>query len=160
MDDRFNKFFLLLHKLEGGYSNHPVDKGGATNYGVTQNTYDAYRANKKLKTQSVKKSTLEEAKKIYFEEYYSKINYIEDEFAHYLIFDLAVNSGVGAAKKCIAAVNNPHDPKEILSYRRNLFNTIVKNNTSQQVFLKGWLSRLRLIEKEFTQDSEQSADKK
>ena len=34
MDERFDKFFLLLHKLEGGYSNHPADKGGATYYGV------------------------------------------------------------------------------------------------------------------------------
>ena len=31
--------------------------------------------------------TPDEAKKIYYEEYYSKVNYIEDEFAHYLVFD-------------------------------------------------------------------------
>lgn len=42
-------FTQILKKtltFEGGWSNHPNDKGGATQFGVTQNTLDAYLAQK------------------------------------------------------------------------------------------------------------------
>ena len=32
-----------LVEREGGYVNHPADRGGPTKYGVTQKTLDAYR---------------------------------------------------------------------------------------------------------------------
>ncbi|WP_274853201.1 glycosyl hydrolase 108 family protein [Sinorhizobium meliloti] len=44
---------VLVH--EGGYVNHPRDPGGATNQGIIQRTYDAYRRSKKLQPRSVQK---------------------------------------------------------------------------------------------------------
>lgn len=142
---RFNKFFDILMKLEGGISDNPNDKGGLTNFGITQLTYNAWTKS----TKSVKNITKEEAKNIYKLNYYKPVNYIENEFAHYLLFDLCVNSGLGKVKACIQEVSNPNDPNAILTWRRQKYNSIVKADPSQQVFLKGWMNRLKLIEKEF-----------
>ena len=38
---------------EGGYVNHPNDPGGATNKGVTQKVYDAWRAKNGLPAREV-----------------------------------------------------------------------------------------------------------
>lgn len=39
---KFEKFVPLLHEKEGKFVNDPDDAGGATNMGVTLNTYTAY----------------------------------------------------------------------------------------------------------------------
>lgn len=147
--ERFLKFLNILLKLEGGAVDNPLDKGGATNLGVTQQTYSLFLSKYNLPSQSVKKITKSQVEDIYFENYYSRVNYIEDEYPHFLVFDLAVNSGPGKAQQCIRDVSNPHDPAAILSFRRQLYNTIVKNNPMQKVFLNGWMNRLKLIQKEF-----------
>ena len=41
-------------RREGGYVNHPADPGGATNKGVTQAVYNAWRKARKQAAQSVK----------------------------------------------------------------------------------------------------------
>ena len=38
----FKKYAPKLLQLEGGYTNHPEDLGGATNKGVTYKTYKEY----------------------------------------------------------------------------------------------------------------------
>lgn len=148
-EPRFYKFLEILLKLEGGVSNHLADKGGLTNLGVTQATYDDYNNKYKNPIRSVKKIQRAEVEQIYLDNYYTTIGYIEEEFPHYLMFDLAVNSGPGRVQQCVREVHNPHDPKEILTWRRQYYNKIVGNNPAQGVFLKGWMNRLKLIEKEF-----------
>ena len=147
--ERFDKFIAILVKLEGGVSDHKLDKGGLTNLGVTQATYDEYRLKLAKSKQTVKKITRSEVDDIYKKNYYDRIGYIEEDYAHFLMFDLAVNSGPGRAKQCVTEVRNPHNAKEILTWRRQYYNKIVASNPSQQVFLKGWMNRLKLIEKEF-----------
>jgi len=44
MFERILKEVILPN--EGGYVNNPNDRGGATNYGITQATYDKYLSNK------------------------------------------------------------------------------------------------------------------
>ena len=39
----FERALTFVLRWEGGYVDHPADPGGATNYGVTQRTYDAWR---------------------------------------------------------------------------------------------------------------------
>lgn len=43
----FKKFIPLLKKLEGGFVDHPTDKGGATNMGVTLKTFREHYGNGK-----------------------------------------------------------------------------------------------------------------
>lgn len=44
-----------LLEEEGGWSNHPADRGGKTMFGITQATYDQWRKQKKRPIQSVRR---------------------------------------------------------------------------------------------------------
>ena len=68
----FELALKFLFPAEGGYSNHKNDKGGATNMGVTQYTYDYDRQRVGLPLQNVIKITKEEVKQIYYYEYWIK----------------------------------------------------------------------------------------
>ena len=46
MLQNFQKALKLVLAHEGGWSDHPEDPGGATNFGVTQRVYDAFRRNR------------------------------------------------------------------------------------------------------------------
>ncbi|MDE4593553.1 glycoside hydrolase family 108 protein [Sinorhizobium meliloti] len=83
---------VLVH--EGGYVNHPRDPGGATNQGIIQRTYDAYRRSKKLQPRSVQKLTAPERDAIYRRQYWDAIK--GDKLpagVDYVVFDGAVNCG-------------------------------------------------------------------
>jgi lysozyme family protein len=93
---------LLVH--EGGYSNHPSDPGGPTNFGITIYDYrkyvkpDAYAAD-------VRAMTVEQAKAIYRSNYWSIMRCDElPAGVDYCIFDYAVNSGTGRAPKVLQRV--------------------------------------------------------
>lgn len=79
---------------EGGYVNNPRDSGGATNAGITQRVYDAYRQRKGVKSQSVRAITPDEVAKIYKRQYWDAVK--ADDLPSgldYAVFDFAVNSG-------------------------------------------------------------------
>src|SRR4029079_11100914 len=101
---------LLVH--EGGYSNHPSDPGGPTNFGITLADYrryikpDATAAD--LRTMSV-----DQAKAIYRKRYWDAQRCDElPAGVDYSIFDYGVNSGVGRSGKVLRRVvglsNNTH----------------------------------------------------
>src|SRR6476661_8579982 len=95
---RPNLSLVLAH--EGGYVNHPKDPGGATNQGVTQKVYDAYRAYHGHKMQSVRDIKDSEVSDIYNKNYWRLIR--ADSLPcglDYAVFDFAVNSGVARATK-------------------------------------------------------------
>ena len=58
MDDLFKRALQFVLKWEGGYVNNPNDKGGATNKGITQNTYNAWlKSNGKAIKEAIKNIT-------------------------------------------------------------------------------------------------------
>src|SRR5690625_6246703 len=59
---------ILRH--EGGYVDHPQDPGGATNYGITQTTYDGWRGVPRVASRPVRLITQEEVRAIYLERYW------------------------------------------------------------------------------------------
>lgn len=89
---------VLAH--EGGFVNHPKDPGGATNKGVTQATYDAYRENKGLAPRSVRSITSAELADIYDKQFWDRAK-CDDLPAgvDYAVFDYSVNSGPSRAIK-------------------------------------------------------------
>lgn len=90
---------LLAH--EGGYSNHPSDPGGPTNFGITIFDYRKY-VNPNGTAADVRAMPVEVAKKIYREKYWNVMR--GDELpagVDYCIFDYAVNSGTGRAPKVL-----------------------------------------------------------
>jgi len=104
MHTNFNECLELVLKHEGGFVNHPKDPGGATNRGVTQKVYDAYRKTRARPIQSVKFISEDETKAIYKFQYWDRV---QGDFLprglDYAVFDFAVNSGVGRASKYLQA---------------------------------------------------------
>jgi len=164
MDDLERSLDYLLEE-EGGWSNHPADRGGATMYGVIQATYNAYRKAKKLPTQSVRNITKAESKEIYYLNYWKAASCDRLPWPiNYIVFDAAVNSGPSRAVKWLqAGLKLPADGKvgprtieaanrvmeegdtqavlNILDQRVQFLATLVKKNESQEAFLLGWWRR-------------------
>lgn len=86
---------LLAH--EGGYTNHPADSGGPTNFGITIADYRRY-VKPDATAADVKAMRVEGAKAIYRTRYWDALR-CDDLPAgvDYAVFDYGVNSGVGRA---------------------------------------------------------------
>jgi lysozyme family protein len=95
-------------KHEGGYTNHPRDRGGPTNKGITQGVYDDFRELAGLPVRSVKLLAPEEMAAIYDRQYWDKVaGDMLPGGLDYAVFDFGVNSGVGRAnqylQRCLAS---------------------------------------------------------
>lgn len=157
--------FVNAHRIvarwEGGYSDHPSDPGGATNYGITIGVLSEWRGLRVTK-QDVKNLTLQEAGAIFRDRYWDVLRCDElPEEVRLIVFDCAVNQGPGRAveflqksvevavdgkfgPKTMAAIHshNKLDLKAELARRRldHYYNLAHKGGKS--VFEKGWLNRL------------------
>lgn len=69
----FDKSINLMLGLEGGKTDEGSDRGGRTNYGITQFTYNAWNKKHKLPKKDVFTITPDIAKQIYKEEYWNLI---------------------------------------------------------------------------------------
>jgi hypothetical protein len=69
----FDKSINLMLGLEGGKSDEGSDRGGRTNYGITQFTYNAWNKKHNLPKRDVFKITPEIAKQIYKDEFWNVI---------------------------------------------------------------------------------------
>lgn len=89
-DKRFDKEYERVLGLEGNYSNDPDDPGGETKYGISK------KAHPEL---DIKNLTLDDAKKIYYLEYWAKINLgaVANDSIAGEMFDTGVNCGVSEA---------------------------------------------------------------
>lgn len=170
--ERFKECLNHVSGSEGGYSNHKADRGGATNYGITQRTYDRYRQLMGLSLQRVSEIEPYEVEDIYRE-------YWKDSHADQLprpldlaVFDCAVNSGAGRAIKLLQralgfdesavdglwgrvtsrAVAQCDDVSALyrryLDERRSWYDEIIERDPSQAVFAKGWMRRVDMLEEE------------
>lgn len=93
---------LLMH--EGGYTNHPSDPGGPTNFGITIYDYRKY-IKADADANDVRNMTLDEAKSIYRAKYWDAQRCDELEpGVDYAIFDYGVNSGIGRSGKVLRRV--------------------------------------------------------
>ena len=158
----YTKLVPFIRKWEGGFSNNPKDKGGATNKGVTLATYRmVYGKNKTvndLKNMSDKE--WEHIFKIYYWNKW-KADEIKNQSIANILVDWCWMSGYGTIKKiqalfglkqdgivgnktisCINSQNQEEVFKRIWNRRKQFYESIVKNNPSQKVFLKGWMNRL------------------
>ncbi len=158
----FRRSLSLVLAHEGGYVNHPRDPGGATNKGVTQAVYDAFRKYHNLKTQSVKDILSSEVSEIYAKNYWKLVR--GDSLPcglDYAVFDFAVNSGVSRAVRylqrlvgvaddgalgmislaAIEAAAKADEEKVILQYCANRM-AFLKSLGTFSTFGKGWTRRV------------------
>lgn len=154
----------LVHVLahEGGYVDHPLDPGGATNLGITRRTLAAWRGVRpwrKLPKSEVQALKRREVARIYRARYWDSV--LGDKLpsgVDYAVFDFAVNSGVSRAVKALqravgaradgvagemtlAAVTR-HHPKTVirrLVARRRSFLQRLRN---WKTFGRGWTVRV------------------
>ncbi|WP_048716015.1 glycoside hydrolase family 108 protein [Cardiobacterium hominis] len=98
MRSNFEQAYRWILQHEGGYVNHPEDPGGATNKGVTQRTYDAYRTGLGMPRQDVRDIGNPEVRAIYENQYAIPIRFDSlPAGLDYAMFDFAVNSGPARA---------------------------------------------------------------
>lgn len=91
----FDEAFLHLVQHEGGFADHPDDPGGKTRYGITEAVARrvGYRGD-------MRELPLDLAKRVYKAEYWDAVRADEMPPAvRYVLFDAAVNSGVGQAAR-------------------------------------------------------------
>ncbi|MGE3996596.1 MAG: glycoside hydrolase family 108 protein, partial [Variibacter sp.] len=93
---------LLAH--EGGYSNHPADPGGPTNFGITLADVRRY-VKSNATAQDVRALTVAQAKAIYRTRYWDALR--GDALpagVDYAVFDYGVNSGAARATRVLCAL--------------------------------------------------------
>lgn len=155
-------------KAEGGYVNHPADKGGPTNFGITLATLSAWRKTP-CSEDDIKALPRDEAAKIYEANYWRPLglaHFDNTKFAA-ILFDQAVNRGVKSALESLQTVLNRSfgarltvdgvfgpatlealksaEPwklsVEYIKAAQEFYLNLVQRNPSQAVFLKGWIAR-------------------
>jgi lysozyme family protein len=136
----FHKIYQFTHKWEGGYSNHPADPGGSTNYGITQNTLNAYNKKHDRPFKNVKDLQIPEAIEIYYDEYW-KPEWKDLGFPlAACMFDTAVNMGHSRADKFLKNCNGSY--VEYLQLRIAKYKELVERHPRLKVFENGWMNRV------------------
>ncbi|HYZ33080.1 MAG TPA: glycosyl hydrolase 108 family protein [Crenalkalicoccus sp.] len=103
----FGAAIELVLDEEGGFSDHPRDKGGPTNFGITYRTYAAFHEMdpEKVTEQMMRELTREQAIEIYRANYWTPARC--DALPPGLdlcVFDFAVNAGVRTAIRTLQEV--------------------------------------------------------
>lgn len=168
----FNKYYdRLLKPSEGGYVNHPNDKGGETYGGIARNSnpnwegwvfIDAKKKIKPIPRYTIYKELSSSVKSYFKKMYWDKLqaDKIENQSVAELLVDFLVNGGFVISrvqkylgikadgiigKNTITAINKANQSalyKFVSEWRYNHFDNIVKNDPTQEVFYKGWMDRL------------------
>lgn len=164
---RFDACLDFVLQWEGGYVNHKNDRGGATNRGITQATYDNWRVRNGLSRNPVSGISGAEVEAIYRNGYWNVV--CGNDLAEPLdlcVFDAAVQHGPGRAAKWLQRVVGTIQDGKIgaktltalavmveaegldnvldnyMAIRDGFYHEIVENDPNQFVFLQGWMNRL------------------
>jgi hypothetical protein len=143
-DELFKKALQFVLKWEGGYVNNPNDKGGATNKGITQGTYNSWLISKGQQRKDVKFISQSEVEEIYYKNYWLKAGCqnMSKKFA-VLSFDTAVNMGVGRVREFLQAADYKY-PEKFIKAREAKYREFASYG-NQKIFLQGWLNRLNAL---------------
>jgi Glycosyl hydrolase 108 len=148
----FTKALSFTLRWEGGYVNHPNDPGGATNKGITQNTYTGYRASQGLGFKAVSSISDEEVATIYRQNYWFATG--SDQLSGKLAmchFDASVNHGFVKPPQFLAIAqqgggSETDQARRYCNERENYYRYLANNGMSE--FLNGWLNRLNSLRSE------------
>lgn len=159
------KLTPFILKWEGGYVHNKYDKGGATNKGVTYKTWVDYckKNDKEASLVTLRKMTNAEWEEIFREHSWTpwKADSIMSQRVANICVDWSWMSGVKVIKKVQKMLGLTADgvvgPKTLASInghsedalfgmikeeRKKFYESIVRKDPTQQIFLKGWLNRL------------------
>ena len=170
-----SKFYSVIGKsfdFEGGYSNNKHDRGGETNYGITNIFMEQYKhALPDKKVKPIREITKEDAYKLYNAMWNQhNLGHVRDKSIALLLNDYMINSNEWKVAervqrilnkkghtikvdkiigpRTIEAINNTDKRwliEEILQDRYNHYRSNVAEDTSQIHNFKGWINRLNKI---------------
>ena len=169
MIENWEKAFAEVLKSEGGYVNDPHDHGGETNLGVTKAAWSEYMG-RPIADGEMKALTPGIVKPFYKIRYWDKCKCDSlPTGVDYMVFDLAVNGGVGRGAKMLQTVVGVNadgaigpatlaalaamkdEPKVLIGkmsqYKESFYKAIVAAKPDQEKFLKGWLNRIQSVQK-------------
>lgn len=148
---------------EGGFVNHPSDRGGPTHYGITQATLSRWRK-APVTVEDVQALTIEEARAIYRYDYIERPGFlrIPDERLRALLVDWGVHSGPQTAIRALQRVLGVRQAgvigpltmaaletrpaadvyASVLRWRGLWMADILQRDPKQRAFAAGWLRRL------------------
>lgn len=136
---------------EGGYVNHPADRGGPTNYGITQATLSRYRG-RPATLGDVIDLTRDEAREIYRSDYLiaPRLHVIKDPEVLALAFDCSINHGPGRIVRWLQQAVEVVDDGKLGPVSEAAINTIDPVKLYERVLAK----RFRFIGEVITNDPE------
>lgn len=166
--DNFKAAVAHVLKAEGGYSNHPLDTGGPTNYGITLATLTTWRG-VPCTAADVEALTEGEARAVYHAMFWLayRLDLLTDCTLATAVFDQVVNRGPRVAVRTLqsvlestiapgleidgllgpktASVANGAPARELtISFVHEAqrgYRDLCAARPSQAVFLEGWLAR-------------------
>lgn len=168
----FDKAVNFVLSNEDGYCNNPNDKGGQTNFGISSKTISTL-IDEPLSKIPINEITIEQAKQFYYKYYWVPGNFAALIYEPLAIkaFDMGVNMGIRRAIKILQQSYNILVPKdkiiqedgklgqktadavnwipslviynEFVSQCVEHYCLIAHNDTSQEIFLKGWIARAK-----------------
>lgn len=169
MRSNFDKAFLYVLGNEGGFSNHKSDRGGATRYGITIGTLQAWRGGDECYPSDVAKLSMDEAKEIYQSWYWNSLglDHVPEEIAT-VMFDAAILFGPPTAARqaqlvlsqmgfdqikvdgvvgqktrdCLTKVDKRYFVLGFRDRLGKLIEEIILRDPKQKTFQKGWTNRL------------------
>lgn len=158
----FDSAFKQVILAEGGYSDHPADRGGRTIFGLSERAHPELWADGAI-------PSITTAHSVYKTEYWDRVagddlSVLSPALAS-VVFDSAVNHGAGTAVKMLqravgarpdgvvgpatlAAVGKYGENgaraaiQAMLEKRQDLYDNIAANDPSQRAFSVGWRNRL------------------
>lgn len=159
---KFDKAFNFVIISEGGTNNDPLDRGGLTNFGISQKQYPHL---------DIENITLDQARNIYYTDYWYKNKcYMMSSELAIVLFDSSVNCGQYAAAKWIQRACNKFGSNlvidgiigsrtclEIIKYHPNsLLDLVISERLRRYIdliedypeqirFIKGWIRRVSFL---------------
>lgn len=152
-------------RREGGYVNHPADRGGPTQYGITAQTLGGWRKLGRAATASEVTALCEtEARAIYRQQYITAPGF--DSITHPALLALLVDAGVHSGPKRAAqwlqtalgvTADGVIGPKtqaainaaeqgvlygKVLGQRLRHLGRLITDDPKQSAFAAGWMNRM------------------
>ena len=158
MQSNWDESFRLLLQSEGGFSNLSQDPGGMTNLGVTKSTWENWIGRQSDEAE-MRSLTPQKVEPLYKKKYWDAVRGDElDAGIAYILFDFAVNAGVGRSIKTLqtclgvpadggfgpitmAAVKSV-EPLELIKRFTHAKEEYYLSLPTFEVFGVGWLNRL------------------
>ena len=161
----FNETMKLMLNLEGGKTDEKSDRGGRTNFGITQRTYNDWLKQNKLKSSDVFKISKERALKIYRKQFWGVIK--GDQLPHNVakaIMSMALTDGPQDSVRFIQRLLNIEQtgfmgPKTLAAiwskckkddkmFTKQILDAQIKRYKSDEqadTYGKGWTNRADLV---------------